>query len=110
MIGICSNWTNKNSRFFMENGNIAYWGDSGLILTSTKDKDYGSKFDTNNIIEMELNLIKKILIFYVNGVSQGIAINNLLINNSINYRLAITMFSPKCSVSIIKFKKIYKLE
>ena len=45
MIGICSNWTNKNNRFFMENGNIAYWGDSGLILTSTKDKDYGSKWN-----------------------------------------------------------------
>ena len=107
IIGISSNTKNKKKRFYYDKtGNdYSYWAWKGEILDSKKVylwKKYGIKCRTNDTIDMELDMNKKQLIYYINGIYQGIAFKDIKYGNNINYRFVITLYYKDSTVSIIK--------
>eukprot|EP01084_Bolivina_argentea_P285066 488757_1 len=52
---------------------------------------YGTKFGAGDIIGIELDLQKRTLSFFVNGISQGIAFDNIETVDDIQYKLVVNM-------------------
>lgn len=70
--------------------------------------EYGEAWGEGDVIEMVLDTKQKTLSFFVNGSDQGIAFNNIHLDDSISYHMAISMCSRhmeniKCSLE--KFRE-----
>jgi len=71
---------------------------SWATLNGEGHRDYGSRLKTGDILEVKLDQVKHTLEFFKNGVSQGIAHDNLPVQK---YKLAVTLTSEKNKVTLI---------
>eukprot|EP01084_Bolivina_argentea_P171462 297059_1 len=83
----------------------AYNGYAGYKSSNNGISSYGKSFGSGDTIDVHLDLSKKQLIFYKNGISQGVAYNNIATNNDIKYKLAVSIHALNHSVTLTKFKK-----
>lgn len=75
MIGIVSKTGDLNTNLALSSNAILYYGDSGAIYPS--GTNYGSAYGKDSVIGVALNLDVGELSFFVNGVSKGVAVNNI---------------------------------
>ena len=81
------------------NGNKANAGRNGK-------NSYGQPYAENDIVSVELDLIKRAITFYKNGKSQGVAYENIEQNDGIEYRLAVSLVT-KAKIEIINYVELY---
>ena len=97
---------NSKSLHYLYNGWIGYKSyidDKG----KSKSTKYGSEFGEGDIVDIYINLKSKIITFYVNGKSQGVAFTKIESESDLKYRLFVSMHDRNDSVSLIKFEKKY---
>ena len=67
--------------------------------------DYGQPYGGGDEVSIHLDLYKKFVKFFVNGQDQGIAYANIASNESIEYRLMVSLYYVDDSVEILGFTK-----
>ena len=107
-IGIDSSnnrWTNAPFMWKKDPINYSY-KPNGYKYTLGHYEQYGSSYKTGDVVKMILDLKKKEIKYIVNDTSDhGVAYNNIVTNDEINYRLAICTYDKDDSVSIINYNK-----
>ena len=81
------------------NGNKANAGRNGK-------NSYGQPYAENDIVSVELDLIKRAITFYKNGKSQGVAYEKIKQDDGIEYRLAVALVT-KAKIEIINYVELY---
>ena len=66
---------------------------------------YGKKYGDTDIITMKLDLGKQTLEYFINEESQGIAVHDVIKDNDIYYRFAISMYDQADSVQLLDFEQ-----
>ena len=70
--------------------------------------DYDFYIKRYDIVQMELNLDTRQLIYYINDRSLGPAYEDIDIGEDIKYKLAIHIYSKDATIKLIDFRRIYK--
>ena len=106
--GICSE-NAENTKFFNDNNCISYVYDGGDgKIYSNKQllanwKKYGKRLNgMGDKIQIILNLKRKEISFIINNTNYGVAFKNIIYNEQIYYRLAIS-FGFRAHISIKQF-------
>merc|ERR1712071_443522 len=87
--GVGYAWCNESQcQIFGRNRQVVNETRSYATLNGKGHKDYGSSLKTGDILEVKLDQVKHTLEFFKNGVSQGIAHENLPVQR---YKLAVTL-------------------
>jgi len=71
-----------------------------LVKNFTKKKagkSYGSKFNENDIVSIELSMQKSDLTFHVNDESRGVAFK---VDDELSYVLVVALRGPECDMKI----------
>ena len=74
---------------------------------SSEGKRYGKTIKNDDIFCIELNLDDGLLRFYINDVDQGVAFDNVEIDEDVQYRLAVSMCHADNTVEIVDYEEKY---
>ena len=83
------------------------WGTDHYKYSSRGGTIYSKiNWKNDDIIGMELDINKKSLTFYLNGVDQGIAFENVNLDYERKYHMAVGMLDAGTSIELISFEEI----
>eukprot|EP01084_Bolivina_argentea_P240738 404314_1 len=108
VMGLSSNFHDVNAvnrAFYSAPFNYGFNIYNGRKVTNDKFANYGSKCGTNDIVTMEVDFNDGIIIFYINGKSQGTAFENIKRNKLIHYKFAVTLQDPNDGCTLTKFEQ-----
>ena len=105
VIGITSKYSITTNAFSREkvSPNYGVLSYNGQKVSKHNYKSYGKQFKENDIINMILNLKKRTISYKINDIDQGVAYNNIVVGNDVNYKLAVTLGATNNSLQIIDF-------
>eukprot|EP01083_Nonionella_stella_P044544 119905_1 len=83
--------------------NYGYNVFNGYTMSQSVYTKYGAKAKTNDIVQMELNMKQKVLTFYVNDKSQGIAFQHIPKNDAIRYQMAVSLQQDQNAIALLDF-------
>eukprot|EP01084_Bolivina_argentea_P080345 145561_1 len=115
-IGIDSRWPwkHKNDKLGIE-GIIdpPYYyfnGYSGIISSREEDfttnsnaQSYGKTFGEDDIVRLSLNLSKRCVSYFINKEMLGVAFGNVIMDESIEYKLCVQLCDQNACVEIVNF-------
>ena len=93
------NYKPNTSYVGFDNG-WGYCSDSKLYSDMVSDwysKNYGKEYGSNDIIKCEINYNKNIIVYYINGIDQGIAFNNI----TYPVKPAVSLYSVGNSIELL---------
>merc|ERR1712037_708594 len=89
IIGISSDWTSHDG-FYSNTASSTYgYGCYGMKYKNGKSDEYSSYWKKGIVVGIKLDLKQRIIEFYKNEQSQGIAFENIDIDDDLSYKLAI---------------------
>ena len=80
------------------------WESIGRAYSTTSKWVYGMQWKTNDIIEMIVDFSKAQISYKLNDIDQGIAYNDIMKGEKIEYRLSVCTWFSGCSVQILDYK------
>eukprot|EP01084_Bolivina_argentea_P259110 437096_1 len=107
LCGITSYWNFFGSEYFWETSHPMYLYNGTGSKKSMGDWDprYGQQFGTGDIIAIDLDLEKGHIRFSVNNIDQGIAYDNVIKNDNIQYKLLVCLTFTEDSIELIQFQQ-----
>lgn len=92
-----------NKPFFLMPVHYGFNIYNGRKVTNGVFTDYGDCCGTHDVVQMQLDLQERTIIYFVNGVSQGTAFENVETGKHIHYKLAITLQEPNDGCTLLQF-------
>ena len=107
LIGISSSLSPHNRFEDSQGYNYCYLHNGKIYEPPSYWNQYAAQtWKSNDIVTMELDLMRANLRFWINNQDQGIAYSNIKNDDeNIKYRLFISLFSPKDGFQIVDFSK-----
>ena len=106
IIGITDSTQHDHADFSMNFGNEGYSSYAYIsngYKASDVDKEYGEKFNVNDIVTMMADIGKKQIRFSVNGKHQGIAFDNIDFGSA-KYKMAVYTSDTNIKIKLIEFQ------
>jgi len=79
MVGVCGSGLDfcERGQWVGRVDSVSYRSGSGIKIQDGRCADYGQPYEKGDTIRVEVNYKKRTITFFKNGVSQGVAFNNL---------------------------------
>jgi len=107
VIGLASCFDKKSiqNAFYDKPYNYGFNIFNGRKVSYGEFNEYGDRSGTNDVVTMEVNFKEGTIIYFINGISQGTAFENIMRNITINYKMAITLQQPDDGCTLIQFEQ-----